>query len=151
MIKAANPYLYFDGNTEQAFDFYRSVFGGDFIGVVRFRDFPDNPMGVPEDELDRIANIALPLGSSNVLMGTDIVSSMPLTLNTGNNFDIALEAESAEAAERLYERLSEEGRVLLPLAPTEWAEKYGICADRFDVQWMLMYTGDAQFGSGKGG
>jgi PhnB protein len=149
MIKAANPYLYFDGTTEEAFAFYRSVFGGEFLGVVRFRDFPDNPMGVAEDQLDWIANIALPLGPSNVLMGTDVVSSMPLTLNIGNNFDISLEAESGEAAERLHAALSEGGRVILALDRTAWAEKYGICADRFGVQWMVRFTGNARFSAGE--
>jgi PhnB protein len=150
MIKAVNPYLNFDGNTEEAFTFYRSVFGGEFLAVTRFRDFGDNPMGVPDDELDKIAHIALALGSDNLLMGTDVLKSMPVTLTTGNNFYITLEAESKEDAERLFEDLSDGGHISMPLQRTEWAETYGICADRFGVQWMVMYTGSVEFSAGQG-
>jgi PhnB protein len=144
MIRSADPYLHFQGNTEEAFTFYRSVFGGDFSDVVRFRDFPQNPMQIPEHELDKIAHISLPLGEDNVLQATDVVSSMP-PLTVGDNFYITLEAASGEEADRLFERLSDGGQVKMPLQPAEWAEKYGICADRFGVQWMVMHTGRVEF------
>jgi uncharacterized glyoxalase superfamily protein PhnB len=83
MIRAVNPYLNFPGNTEEAFEFYRSVFGGEFAGLVRFRDFPDNPMGVPEEDLDRIAHMALPLGEGNLLMGTDVICRGRTTFRWG--------------------------------------------------------------------
>jgi PhnB protein len=150
MIRSANVYLYFPGNTEDAFTFYRSVFGGDFSAVLRFGDFPDNPMRIPEPELDRIAHIALPLGEVIVLQGTDVVSSMP-PLTVGNNVCITLEAESGAEAERLFEALADGGRVEDPLKPVEWAEKYGICADRFGVHWMVMYTGSVEFALGGAG
>jgi PhnB protein len=145
-MKAVNPYLNFRGNTEEAFSFYRSVFGGDFLGIVRYRDFPDNSMGVPEHELDLIAHIALPLGSSNLLMGTDVVEKQSITV--GNNTYILLETDSAAEAESLFGGLCAGGHVDMPLSPTEWAEKYGVCRDRFDVQWMISYTGDVQFTHG---
>lgn len=160
-MKAANPYLNFNGNTEEAFDFYKSVFGGEFLGVVRFRDFDpgleDPPpemegMAVPEEELDKIAHIALPLGNANVLMGTDALESWGQSLTLGNNFYITIEAESGEEAERVFDALSAGGRVEMPLQKTAWAEKYGSCADRFGVQWQVNYTGDVQFsGSQEGG
>jgi PhnB protein len=142
-MKAANPYLNFNGNTEEAFEFYRSVFGGEFPMVLRFRDFPDNPMNVPEHELDRIAHIALPLGES-MLMGTDVIESQGRA-TIGNNFYIVVEAESAEEADRVFDALAEGGSVEMPLQRTEWAEKYGMCADRFGVQWMMDYTGSVEF------
>ena len=74
-MEAANPYLNFNGNTEEAFEFYRSVFGGEFAMVLRYKDFPANAMGVAEGELDKIAHIALPLGKGNMLMGTDVIAS----------------------------------------------------------------------------
>ncbi|MGH7564057.1 MAG: hypothetical protein ACREK5_06510 [Gemmatimonadota bacterium] len=74
-MKTANPYLNFNGNTEEAFTFYKSVFGGEFVAVIRFRDFGDNPMGVPEADLDKIAHIALPLGPNNMLMATDTLDA----------------------------------------------------------------------------
>jgi PhnB protein len=147
-MKSANPYLNFSGNTEEAFDFYRSVFGGEFLTVFRFRDFGDNnPMGVPENELDKIAHVALPIGDS-MLMATDLLESWPRGLTVGNNFYISLEAETGEEADRVFNALSAGGEVEMALQKTEWAEKYGTCADRFGVQWMMSYTGSVQLPTG---
>jgi len=146
-MKAVNPYLNFQGNTEEAFNFYKSVFGGEFRAVLRFRDFGGNDMGLRESELDKIAHIALPLGKECVLMGTDVVSSMPVALNAGNNFYITIEPESLEEAETLFRKLSVGGRVVMPLQQTSWAERHGSCADRFGIQWMLDYAGSVQFGA----
>jgi PhnB protein len=146
-MKSVNPYLNFPGNTQEAFDFYQSVFGGEFAMVARFRDLgPD--AGVPEQDLDRIMHIALPLGPDTMLMATDAVESMGQPLNAGNNFSISLEAESAAEAETLFGRLSDGGTISMPLQKTEWAEKFGACTDRFGVQWMLNYSGEVQFTPG---
>ncbi|MPY88904.1 MAG: VOC family protein [Luteitalea sp.] len=150
-MKTANPYLNFNGNTEEAFTFYKSVFGGEFLAVLRFKDFPDNSMGVPDSDLDKIAHIALPLGKDTTLMGTDVLKSMPMTLTVGNNFYITLEPESEEEAETLFNALSAGGRIEMPLRKTEWAEKYGSCTDKFGVQWMVNYTGGAQFSGAQEG
>jgi PhnB protein len=145
-MKGANPYLNFPGNTMEVFDFYRSVLGGEFLGVMRYRDFGDNGMGVPEGELDKIAHIALPLGGENMLMATDTLESQPLT--AGNNFYIHLETDDVQEAERVFEGLSNGGSVEMPLETTEWAEKYGSLRDRFGVQWMISYTGNVEFTMG---
>lgn len=143
-MKSANPYLYFPGNTEEAFSFYKSVFGGDFLGVLRYRDFGENMPGIPKNSLDKIAHTALPLGGGNMLMATDAVDpDCPLT--PGNNFYIALEADSAEEADRVFNALSAGGSVEIPLEKVEWAEKFGICKDRFGIQWMMSYTGSVTF------
>ena len=147
-MNAVNPYLNFNGNTEEAFNFYRSVFGGEFLGVLRFRDFGESGMRVPEGDQDKIAHIALPLSKDTVLMGTDALESHGRTLMVGNNVYFNLEAESDEEAERLFNALSAGGRTEMPLQKTEWAEKYGICADKFGVQWMVNYTGKVQFSAG---
>jgi PhnB protein len=140
-----NPYLNFKGNTEEAFRYYKSAFGGEFTAVVRFKDFAGN-MGVSEDEGDKIAHIALPLGQHGVvLMGTDVVGSRGQSLTVGNNFYITLESDNAEEAQRLFDKLSAGGRIEMPLQKTEWAEKYGVCADKFGVQWMVSFTGDVRF------
>ena len=144
-MKTVNPYLNFNGNTEEAFNFYRQVFGGEFLGVMRFRDFGSNDMGVPDADLDKIAHIALPLGPDHLLMGTDVLASLGQSLTPGNNFYIHLEAESRDEAERLFGALSDGGQVEMPLQQTAWAEQYGICKDRFGVQWMLSYTGSVAF------
>jgi PhnB protein len=143
-MKAAHPYLNFNGNTLDAFTFYRSVFGGEFPAVLRYRDFGGNSMGVPEQDLDKIAHIALPLGQ-NMLMGTDAVESMGEPLVQGTNFSITLEPESLEEAERVFDALSEGGRIQMPLSQTEWAEKYGMFTDRFGIQWMVSYEGNVRF------
>jgi len=145
-MKSANPYLNFKGNTEEAFTFYRQIFGGEFISLIRFRDFPDNSMGVAEAELDKIAHIALPLGPHNMLMATDTVSSWGRPSNQGNQFYISLEVESMEEGNRIFNALSKEGTIEMPLQETEWAKGYGICIDRFGVQWMVNFTGNKTFG-----
>jgi len=142
-MKFANPYLNFPGNTEEAFQYYKSVFGGEFPLIVRFKDFADNPMGVPEADRDKIAHIALALGDS-MLMGTDALESLGHQVNMGNNFYITLETDSGDEADRLFEALSG-GGVEMPLQQTEWAEKYGVCKDKFGVQWMVSYTGSVRF------
>lgn len=145
-----SPCLNFGGNTEDAFRFYQTVFGGE-LQIVRFKDFGDNSMGVPEADLDKVAHVALPLRDGSMLLGTDTLESFGQQLTIGNNFSITLEAESAEEADRLFNALSDGGNVEMPLAKTEWAERYGMCADRFGVRWMVNYTGDVQFGEGQEG
>ncbi|PMR68309.1 VOC family protein [Halomonas heilongjiangensis] len=144
-MKMVSPYLNFAGNTEEAFGFYRSVFGGEFPMVLRYRDFGDNAMGAPEHELDKIAHMALPLGRDTMLMGTDVLESQAASLNMGNNFYISLEAESGAEATQLFEALAAGGQVEMPLQQTEWAEQFGICKDKFGVQWMVGYTGSVEF------
>lgn len=144
-MKAVNPYLNFNGNTEEAFRFYQTVFGGD-LQIIRFEDFGENSMGVPDEDLTKIAHVALPLRDGSMLMGTDTLESLGQELTMGNNFSITLEAESDEEAEKIFNALSDGGKVEMPLAKTEWAEKYGMCADRFGVRWMVNYTGDVQLG-----
>ena len=143
-MKSVNPYLNFAGNTEEAFRFYQSVFGGE-LQIMRFRDFAGNPMGVAEKDLDKIAHVALPLLNGSMLMGTDTLESFGQNLKAGTNFSITLEADSAEEAEKLFTALAERGEVAMPLAKTQWAEKYGMCTDRFGVRWMVNYAGDVQF------
>jgi PhnB protein len=147
-MKTASPYLIFDGTTEEAFTFYANVFGGELRTLLRFRDMPDDGMQVPEQQLDRIAHASLDLGRGGVLMANDVVGEETGTLTNGTNFYVYLEAESAEEAERAFAALSEGGRVEMPLRKTGWAEKYGMCSDRFGVQWMLGYTGDVVFSGG---
>lgn len=145
MISSANTYLNFDGNAQQAFDYYRSVFGGEFALVVRYSDFPGN-MGVGKADLDKLAHIALPLGQANMLMASDVAGEYANGFRLGTNHYIHLEADSAAEAQRLFDGLSAGGRTEMPIATTEWAERYGICVDRFGVQWMVSYTGDVKFG-----
>ncbi|WP_149194371.1 VOC family protein [Luteimonas suaedae] len=144
-MKTANPYLNFDGNAREAFDHYRSVFGGEFAMSMCFREFGGESMGLSGDMLDRIAHIALPLGDS-LLMASDV--TRPGDFKIGTNTYVAVEADSGEEADRVFDGLSAGGRVEMPLQKVEWAEKFGICVDRFGVQWMVSHTGDVQFSQG---
>jgi PhnB protein len=144
-MKSINPYLNFPGNTEEAFQFYRSVFGGEFAGMVRFRDFGGNSAGVAEADLDKIAHAALPLGSANMIMAMDSLDSGPRKFQQGNNVYIVIETESQAETDRLFGALADGGEIEMPPQKTEWAERYGVCIDRYGVQWMLNYTGDVRF------
>jgi PhnB protein len=150
-MNSVNPYLNLPGNAEEAFNFYKSVFGGEFVLLVRFGDFGEDAMGASPAERDKIAHISLPLGKGNILMGTDALEAHGKALNVGNNFYISLEAESLEEAESLFSALSSGGKVEMPLQKTEWAEGYGMCTDKFGVQWMLSYTGSVDFSLGTAG
>jgi PhnB protein len=138
-------YLNFDGNTEEAFGFYRSVFGGEFTGVIRFRDFGEDAMGAAEEDLDKVAHISLPLVEGVSLMASDVVGAQSDAFKVGNNVYIYLEVDSGEEADRLFSALSDGGLAEMPLQPTGWAEKYGTCIDKYGVQWMISYTGAVEF------
>jgi PhnB protein len=134
-----NPYLNFNGNTEEAFNFYKSVFGGEFLAVMRFKDNAECGQ-VSEADKERIMHIALPIGNGNVLMATDALESMGQKLTFGNNFYIALAPESKEEAERLFNGLSAGGKIEMPLQDMFWGAYYGSFADKFGVQWMVNYS-----------
>ncbi len=145
-MQSVNIYFNFPGNTEEAFHFYRSVFGGEFLQVVRFRDFKEDGMGARGSDLDKIAHISLPLGEGCVLMGTDSIGARGQSLTRGNDIYVTLSAENADEARRLFDGLSDGGTVEMPLSRVEWSELYGSCIDRFGKQWMVDYTGSVTFG-----
>lgn len=144
-MKSASPYLNFAGNAEEAFEFYRSVFGGEFTNVTRFRDMGGEEMGFTGKDLDLIANIGLPIAGDVLLMASDVPASME-KVNVGNNFYIALETDSVDEAKRIFDGLAEGGKQGMPMQQTAWAEIYGDLTDRYGVRWMVMYTGNVQFG-----
>ena len=133
-----NPYLNFNGNTEEAFNFYRSVFGGEFITLQRFKDTPEADR-LPASDQEKIMHISLPIGKGNVLMATDTLESMGHALTVGNNFSIAVNAESEEEADKLFSGLSAGGQVTLPLQKAFWGAYFGMLADKFGIQWMVNY------------
>ena len=138
-MASVNPYLTFNGNCAEAFDFYKSVFGGDFMGgSMRYGDFP----GMPQDpeEGAKIMHIALPIGGT-VLMGSDFPNSMG-ELRPGNNFSVAVSAASEEEAHRLFDALSASGRVTMPLEKAPWNALYGGCKDKFGIDWGINYQFD---------
>lgn len=135
-----NPYINFEGNTEEAFNLYKSVFGGEFATVMRFGEAPGcDETPVAEDDKNKIMHIALPIGGDNVLMGTDALESMGQKLTAGNNFSISISADSKEEADRLFEGLAEGGKVEMPLADAFWGAYFGMLEDRFGMRWMINY------------
>ena len=123
-----NPYLLFNGNAEQAFNFYKSVFGGEFAMLQRFKDTPEAEK-VASNEKDKIIHVSLPLGKGNVLMGSDTAESMGQKITVGNNFSISVNAESEEEATRLFNGLSVGGTVTMPLGKTFWGAFFGMFID----------------------
>jgi len=150
-MKRATPYLYFVGNTQEAFAFYRSVFGGEYTAVVRYRDMPspDAAEGASEsDEGDLIAHISLPIAKETSLMGSDVSSSGADRYTVGTNVEIHLEAEDADEARRVFDALSDGGTTQMPLEPSPWSALFGACIDRYGVRWLIDFTGDVQFPTG---
>ena len=133
-----STYLTFDGNCREAFEFYRSVFGGEFTSFQTFADAPPD-MPVPEAEKDRVMHVSLPIGSS-VLMGSDRASGFGPPLVVGNNFSITLEGKSKAHCDEVFAALSLGGSVLMPLQETFWGAYYGLWTDRFGINWMANYT-----------
>lgn len=133
-----NTYLNFNGNTEEAFNFYKSVFGGEFRTIQRFKDTPDAGK-MPADIQDKIMHVALPIGG-NVLMGTDAVGPTMPPVTFGTNSSISIEAASEEEANNLFNGLSAGGKVGLPLQKMFWGALFGHFTDKFGVQWMVDYT-----------
>ena len=138
-MKSVSPYLNFNGNTEEAFIFYRSVFGGEFsepgmsLNLCRSEKFP------PSDQ-KKVMHMGLPLGNAGAIYGSDVPESMRSMLMFGTNNHIIIEAESEEEAKRLFDGLSKGGKVMMPLDKTFWGALYGAFADKFGVQWMINYT-----------
>ena len=138
-----NPYLNFDGNAEEAFNFYKSVFGGEFTALQRFKDVPEGqPM--PESESELIMHISLPIDKDTVLMASDISKSMGMQFNPGNNVYISLHPDSMDEAERLYEELSKDGKVEMKFQKMFWGAYFSSFTDKFGVQWMVNFEDTAE-------
>jgi PhnB protein len=137
-MAAINPYLNFNGNTEEAFNFYKSVFGGEFLAVMRFKELPDSAQ-LSESDKEKIMHVALPIGNGHVIMATDALESMGQKLAIGNNVHIAISPESKEEADRLFNGLSAGGKIEMPLQDMFWGAYFGSFQDKFGVHWMVNY------------
>jgi PhnB protein len=135
-----STYLNFNRNTEDAFNFYKSVFGTEFIGsIARFSDVPPTADMPPLADADKnlVMHVALPILGGHLLMGTDACESMGFNLNVGNNIYINLEPDTRSETERLFKALSKGGKVEQELQDMFWGDYYGSCKDQFGVQWMF--------------
>jgi PhnB protein len=130
-----NLYLNFNGQTEAAFLFYRSVFGGEFASLQRFRDMPDASM-IPAQDLDKVLHVSYAVGDM-VLMGSDTLESLGQPLVMGNNCNLSVHPETRAEADRLFHALSEGGKVEMPMQNMFWGGYFGAFTDRFGVPWMI--------------
>lgn len=135
-----NPYLTFDGNCEEAFNFYKSVFGGDFPMVGKFGDMPPQE-GMPamsDDVKNRIMHITLPISSETILMGSDTMPGIH-DHKIGNNISLSINTNSKEEADKIFNGLSADGNVTMPLNDTFWGAYFGMWTDKFGIKWMVNY------------
>jgi len=133
-------YLNFANQTEEAFNFYKSVFGTEFMGeIMRFKDIPptEGMPPLPETDLNLVMHVSLPILGGHLLMGTDAPESMGFKVNAGNNVYINLSPDTREETQRLFKGLSEGGTVEQELQDMFWGDYYGSCRDKFGVQWMF--------------
>ena len=132
-----NPYIHFNGNAEEAFTFYKSVFGGEFAMVVHFKDMsiPEHP--ISENEAEKMMHIALPIGKNSVLMGSDTPEFMGRQNEHENRSKISISAESKEEADQLFNGLSAGGEVEMPIEDSPWGSYFGMFRDKYGIEWMV--------------
>jgi PhnB protein len=139
-----HAYLNFAGNAQEAFDFYRSVFGGEFSSVFRFKDMPMEGVTLSPEDQEKMMHISLPLGDDEVLMASDTLPSMGQELVQGNNVYVSVHPTSREEADRLFSGLSEDGEIEMPIDDQMWGDYYGAFTDKFGVKWMINYHDPSQ-------
>lgn len=140
-MTTVNVYLTFNGNCEEAFKFYQSVFGGDFPYVGRYKDMPageGKPIAAADQE--KIMHISLPISKETMLMGSDTDGEWASSYKEGNNFSISINTDSKESADKLFSGLSKGGMVALPIANTFWGDYFGMFTDKFGINWMVSFN-----------
>lgn len=131
-------YLNFDGQTEEAFLFYKSVFGGEFKTFQKMKDAPGGDE-LPKEEQHRIMHVALPIKGGAILMGSDTMPSMGHVLNKGNNINISIQTDSKKEADKLFESLSDGGKIEMPMNEEFWGDYFGSVIDRFGITWLIAF------------
>src|SRR4029079_811647 len=135
-----NPYINFNGNAEEAFTFYKSVFGGEFEKIIRFKDIASPEFKIAEKDENKIMHIALPIGKCNMLMANDVPEFMGRTNENENRSKIVIIAESKEEADKLFNGLSEGGEIEMPIADSPWGSYFGMFRDKYGIEWMVDFS-----------
>jgi PhnB protein len=135
-LATINPYINFNGNAEEAFNFYRSVFGGKFEKIVRFKDLSISGFKVAEHEKEKIMHISLPIGKT-VLMANDVPEIMGRVSENENRSKIAIKAESRDEADKLFRGLSAGGKVEMPIGDSPWGSYFGMFRDKYGIEWTV--------------
>jgi PhnB protein len=134
-----NPHINFNGNAEEAFTFYKSVFGGEFAKIIRFKDMASDEFPVAANEANKIMHITLPIGP-NLLMGNDVPEIMGKTNENENRSKIAISASNQAEAEQLFNGLSAGGHIEVPMDESPWGSYFGMFRDKFGIEWMVDFT-----------
>ena len=137
-MRAINPWINFNGNAEEALTFYKSVFGGEFTKIIRFKDLSGPEFQVDENEANKIMKITLPIGK-NILMANDVPESMGRVNENENRSKIAVTAESREEAEKLFNGLSEGGTVEMPIGDSPWGSYFAMFRDKYGIEWTVEF------------
>jgi PhnB protein len=135
-----HPFIHFNGNAEEAFTFYKSVFGGSYAKMMRYKDISSEEYPIPENDADKIMHIALPIGNGSMLIASDVMEIMGKVTETDNRNTISISTESREEADKLFHGLSTGGNVEMPIAFGPFGAYFGMFADKFGVQWMVEFT-----------
>ncbi len=135
-MASINPHINFNGNAEEAFNFYKSVFGGEFVKIMRFKDLASAEFPVAENEANKIMHIALPIGKS-MLMGNDVPEILGRTNENENRSKIVISAESKDEADKLFNGLSAGGQIEMPISDSPWGSYFGMFRDKFGIEWMV--------------
>ncbi|MDR0229166.1 MAG: VOC family protein [Flavobacteriaceae bacterium] len=144
-MATTNTYLTFDGNCEEAFNFYKSVFGGEFMYIGRFGEIPSTPeFTIPEEDKNKIMHVSLPIGQS-ILMGSDTSCGNPNPVIQGNNFSVSVATDTQEEADDLFAKLAIGGTVIMPIEDMFWGDYFGMILDKFGIQWMVNFSRDGQY------
>jgi PhnB protein len=139
IMPVINPHINFNGNAEEAFDFYKSVFGGEFTKVVRFKDLASAEFPVAEKEENKIMHIALPIGKINTLMGNDVPEILGKVNENENRSKIAVSTESKAEADRVFLGLSAGGSVEMPIDDSPWGTYFAMFRDKYGIEWMVEF------------
>jgi PhnB protein len=137
-----NPYLFFNGNCEDAFNFYKSVFGKDFK-YVRYKDVPQADKQIFHEADNKIMHVSLPISKETILMGCDITEIYKQPVST-NNFSLYISTESKEEADRLFDELSTNGQIGMSMNQTFWGSYYGILTDKFGITWKITFNSNIE-------
>jgi PhnB protein len=145
-MASVSIYLNFNGNCEEAFNFYKSVFGGSFPHVGRYKDMPAGEGGktFSGEEGEKIMHMSLAISDGNYIMGGDTGGEWAKDYKQGNNFSISINAHSQEEAERIFNGLAAGGQITMPLNKTFWGDYFGMLTDRFGVNWMMSFSEQRQ-------
>ena len=137
-MTTVNAYINFMGNCEEAFNFYKTVFGGEFSSLSRFSEMPPQEgMGLTEADMDKIMHVSLPISKECILLGSDVGGEWAKNLTMGNNITLSISAESKAQADQFFQALSEGGNISMPMESTFWGSYFGMCTDKFDINWMI--------------